>query len=167
MCTQFDAKIQFFRISNSTEYNFDTYLESYGIIHHTTCPNTSSQNGIAKRKNRHLLEVARSLMFSMNLPKPFWEDAILVGAYLINRMSLKTINFKSPLETLQGKNNYIVPPRIFGCVLYIHDRKADKLDPLALKCVFIRYSPTQKGYKCYHPPYEELSLVWMLYSQQN
>lgn len=63
-----------------------------------------------------------------------------------------TINFKNPLETLQGKNNHIFPPRIFGCVRYVHDRKANKLNPRAVKCVFIRYSPTQKGYKCYHPP---------------
>ncbi|RVW87496.1 hypothetical protein CK203_036334 [Vitis vinifera] len=39
-----------------------------------------------KGKNRHLLEVARSLMFSMNVPKLFWGQAVLTAAYLINRM---------------------------------------------------------------------------------
>ncbi|RVW26375.1 Retrovirus-related Pol polyprotein from transposon TNT 1-94 [Vitis vinifera] len=47
---------------------------------------TPQQNGIAERKNRHLLEVARSLMFSMNVPKLFWGQAVLTAAYLINRM---------------------------------------------------------------------------------
>ena len=73
ICTQFDTKIKILRTDNGTEYmnkNFDAYLESNGIIHQTSCPYTSAQNGVAERKNRHLLEVARSLMFTMNLPKP-------------------------------------------------------------------------------------------------
>ena len=96
--------------------------------------------------------MARSLMFTMNLPKPYWGDAILVAAYLINRMPLKTLDFQSPLEALKGKNEYIVPSKVFGCVCFVHTKNAGKLDPRALKCVFIGYSPTQKGYKCYHPP---------------
>ena len=28
----------------------------------------------------------------------------------------------------------------------------DKLDPRALRCVFLRYSSNKNGYKCYHPP---------------
>ncbi|CAJ2657372.1 unnamed protein product [Trifolium pratense] len=45
-------------------------------------------------------------------------------------------------------------PRIFGCksFVHIHSDGRGKLDPRALKCVFIGYSSTQKGYKCYHPP---------------
>ena len=150
ICTQFDTKIKILRTDNGTEYmnkNFDAYLESNGIIHQTSCPYTSAQNGVAERKNRHLLEVARSLMFTMNLPKPYWGDAILVAAYLINRMPLKTLDFQSPLEALKGKNEYIVPPKVFGCVCFVHTKNAGKLDPRALKCVFIGYSPTQKGYK--------------------
>jgi len=44
-------------------------------------------------------------------------------------------------------------PRIFGSVAYvhIHSQNRGKLDPRALKCVFIGFSPTQKGYKCYQP----------------
>jgi len=45
-----------------------------------------------------------------------------------------------------------LPIKVFGCVCFVHILKIhrDKLDPRALKCIFIRYSPTQKGYKCYH-----------------
>src|ERR1044072_6394809 len=50
-------------------------------------------------------------------------------------------------------SNHLVP-RIFGCVSFVHVHSGDrgKLDPRALKCVFIGYSSTQKGYKVYHPP---------------
>ncbi|RVW35073.1 Retrovirus-related Pol polyprotein from transposon TNT 1-94 [Vitis vinifera] len=62
------------------------FLAQEGIVHLSSCVDTPQQNGIAERKNRHLLEVARSLMFSMNVPKLFWGQAILTAAYLINRM---------------------------------------------------------------------------------
>ena len=46
-----------------------------------------------------------------------------------------------------------LPLRVFSCIAFVHVSKhlRDKLDPQALKCVFIGYSPTQKCYKCYHP----------------
>jgi len=75
ICTQFDAKIKILRTDNGSEYmdkRFGAYLESNGIVHQTSCPYTSAQNGVAERKNRHLLEVARSLMFIVHLPKPYW-----------------------------------------------------------------------------------------------
>ena len=40
---------------------------------------------------------------------------------------------------------------MFGCIAFVH-LKLGKLDPRALKCVFVRYSSAQKGYWCYHPP---------------
>jgi hypothetical protein len=155
ICTQFDARVKVLRTDNGTEYlesGFQAYLGSRGIIHQTSCVYTSEQNGVAERKHRHLLEVARSLLFTMNLPKPYWGDAVLAAAYLINRMPLKTLNFKSPLEVLLGTTSYTVPPKIFGCVCFVHKRNAGKLEPRSLKCVFVGYSGTKKGYKCYHPP---------------
>ena len=46
--------------------------------------NTPQQNGIVERKNKHLLEVARAIMFSMNVPRYFWGEAVLTTSYLIN-----------------------------------------------------------------------------------
>ena len=45
-------------------------------------------------------------------------------------------------------------PRIFGCVsfVHVHSNERGKLDPRAVKCVFLEYSTTKKGYKCFHPP---------------
>ena len=92
--TQFNTKIQIFRIGNGREF-FNSQLGNYllceGIIHKSSCVDTPQQNGIAERKNRHILEVARSLLFSTNMPKKFWGDAVLTVAYLINRLSSKTL----------------------------------------------------------------------------
>lgn len=64
---------------------------------------------MAERKNRHLLEVARSLMFTTNVPKFLWVEAIKTEVYLINRMPLRVLDHKTPAECLLDSNDYVVP----------------------------------------------------------
>jgi transposase InsO family protein len=84
---QFQTNIQVFRSDNGKEY-FNTMLSDFfrenGIVHQSSCPNTPQQNGVAERKNRHLLEVARALLFSSKVPNYLWGEAVLTAAYLIN-----------------------------------------------------------------------------------
>lgn len=47
-----------------------------------------------------MLEVSLALLFERNVPKLFWSDAILIDAYLINRMPSKTLRGNSPLQAL-------------------------------------------------------------------
>ncbi|RVX08140.1 Retrovirus-related Pol polyprotein from transposon TNT 1-94 [Vitis vinifera] len=72
---QFNSKIQVLKLDNAKEYftsSLSTYLQNHDIIHISSCVDTPQQNGVAERKNRHLLEVARCLMFSSNVPNYFW-----------------------------------------------------------------------------------------------
>ena len=45
----------------------------------------------------------------------------------------------------------ILPPRVFGCIAYVHLHKNQrtKLDPCACRCLFLGYAFHQKGYRCY------------------
>src|SRR5436853_2288922 len=116
--TQFDKRIKLLRSDNGTEYTnkaFGAYLSSQGIQHQTTCPDTPAQNGVAERKNRHLLEVARALMFQMNVPKYLLSDAILTATHLINRMPSRVLGMKSPCQIFLEKNTFPIPPKVFGC----------------------------------------------------
>jgi hypothetical protein len=51
-------------------------------------------------------------------------------------------------EMLKGENCDILPLKIFGCVCFVQDYRPNvgKLDPRAVKCIFVGYSATQKGY---------------------
>ena len=152
----FNVQVQVIRSDNGTEYVnkvFGTFLSEHGILHQTSCPDTPPQNGVAERKNRHILEVARSLMFTMNVPKFLWSEAVMTATYLINRTSSRVLGMKSPSELLLGKNDFVVPPKLFGCVCFVSDHRPSvgKLDPRAVKCIFIGYSSGQRGYKCWSP----------------
>ena len=159
--TQFQTHIQIFRSDNGKEY-FNQILGSFfiekGIVHQSSCTDTPQQNGVAERKNKHLLEVARSLMFSTCVPKYLWGEAILTATYLINRMPTKILKFQTPLEQLKkcfpsSRLTYDLPLKVFGCTafVHIHGHKKGKLDSQARKCVFVGYPATQKGYKCFDP----------------
>jgi transposase InsO family protein len=74
---------------NGTKYTnrmFREYLSAHGIHHQTICPYIPTQNGVAKRKKRHFLEIVRSMMISMNAPKQLWGQAVLTTTQLINRV---------------------------------------------------------------------------------
>ena len=78
--------------------------------------------------------------------------------FLINRIPARVIDYQTPLRMLSQFHfiPYILNlcPRIFGCICYVHvhSHLRDKLDPRALKCVFLGYPNSQKGYKCFHSP---------------
>ena len=158
----FQTSIHVLRSDNSKEYfsnDFSHYLAEHGIIHQNSCPYNLQQNGVAKRKNRHLLEIARALMFTSLVPNTYWGEAILTSSYLINRLPSKVLAFKTLLSVFldyyphhtRVLNSYF--PKVFGCTIFVHKYQPSqsKLEPKTLKCIFIGYSPTQQWYKCYHP----------------
>ena len=125
--TQYNARIQVLRSDNGGEYQsseLQQFLDSHGSIHQTSCPNTPQQNGVAERKNRHLLEVVRASLIEANMPLCYWGEALLSAAYLINRVPSRSINFKTPFQTLAeaviAPTVPNLPPHVFGCVAYVH-----------------------------------------------
>ena len=98
--TQLQAEV---RSNNGSEFGDHYALAFYktqGMIHQTTCVDTPQQNGIVERKHKHLLEVARALLFQSKAPVKFWRDCILIATYLINRLPNSAIDYKTPYEML-------------------------------------------------------------------
>ena len=64
--TQFNVSVRTLRSDNDKEYmsnSFQTYMTQHGILHQFSCVDTLSQNGVAERKNKHLLETTRAILF--------------------------------------------------------------------------------------------------------
>ncbi|GJZ74988.1 retrovirus-related pol polyprotein from transposon TNT 1-94 [Tanacetum coccineum] len=141
--------------NRSEEYfseTFQSYMLQHGILHESSCVYRPAQNGVAKRKNRHLLEVARALLFQMTVPKPFWADDVSTTCFLINHMPFDVLGGNYPYSVLfPTKPLFPIDPKIFGSMCFVQDTQPNitKLDPKLLKCVFLGYSRIQKGYRCY------------------
>ena len=71
---QFDKRIKIFCSDNTLEYVqsiMHFFYAKYGIIRQTSYPHTSQQNGTVERQHRHILDVARTLMFNMRVPNHY------------------------------------------------------------------------------------------------
>ena len=132
--TQFDTSICMFRFDNAHEYylhELSQYYSDHGIIHQSSCARTPQQNGVAKRKLRHLLEVTRALSIHMQVLKLFLSDVVLTACYLMNRMSSTILVGLIPHRVLYPDHPlFFLPSRVIGCTCYNHalDHGRDKLD---------------------------------------
>ena len=101
--TQFHDKIQVLKSDNERDY-FNSIIGEFllkeGIVHQSSCIDTSQQNNIAERKNRHFLEVARALTLSSHVLKNFLREVVLTETYLINRMSSHVLEFPNTIQSL-------------------------------------------------------------------
>ena len=109
---------------------------------------------MAERKNKHLLKIARALLFQMHVPKYFWADAVSTTCFFINGMSSSVLNWGTPyLQLFPNNPLFPIDPKVFGCTCFVRDVRPHvyKLDPKSLKHIFGKYSRVKKGYKCYCP----------------
>nr|GFC46976.1 hypothetical protein [Tanacetum cinerariifolium] len=74
-----------------------------GIKREFSVPRTPQQNGIAKRKNKTLIEAARTMLADSLLPIPFWADAVNTACYVQNKVLVTKPQNKTPYELLLGK----------------------------------------------------------------
>ena len=72
--TKFHVYVQNLRSDNAKEYvseQFQSFMLQHGILHQTSYVDTPAHNGVVERKNRHLLETVRALLFHMHVPSIF------------------------------------------------------------------------------------------------
>ena len=67
------------------------WCSKHGIDNQVTAPYSPSQNGIAERANRTLVELARAMIRGQNLPEFLWEQAISHATYVRNCSYTRTL----------------------------------------------------------------------------
>jgi histone deacetylase 1/2 len=147
----FDQKILAMQTDWGGEYQkLNTFFQRIGISHHVSCPYAHQQNGSAKRKHRHIVEVGLSLLSHASMPLKFWDEAFITATYLINRLPSKVINHQTPLERLLHQKPDYSMLRTFGCACWPNMRPYNtrKLQFQSKRYVFIGYNILHKGFKC-------------------
>ncbi|PKU79126.1 Retrovirus-related Pol polyprotein from transposon TNT 1-94 [Dendrobium catenatum] len=153
---QFNKTIKTLRTDRGGEYinnSFQQFCKTSGMRHQYTCPHTPSQNGLAERKNRHILETVRSLLIHSKAPHSLWTHALHTAIHIINRLPTRKLKNKTPHESLYSKPPSYQHLKIFGCLCYpwLRPYAKSKLESFSKPCVFIGYPSTQKGYLCLDP----------------
>lgn len=117
-------KITILRSDNGKEYfgPFTNRLKSWGIQAQVTNVYTLSQNGVAERLNRTLVESARSMMYDgiEKRDRKLWGEAVMTSNYLRNGLPSRAIDMKTPYEVFLGKPAKIDHLRVWGCKVAIH-----------------------------------------------
>ncbi|XP_071700073.1 uncharacterized protein [Rutidosis leptorrhynchoides] len=136
---QFNVSIKVLRSDNETEFTnwrMNGFVKNKGIIHQTSCPYTPQQNGVVERKHRHMLNVARSLMFQGGLPLYLWSECVLTACYLINRLPTVVLDGMCPYELVFNCEPNLSHIKTFGCLCFSNIlNEKDKFESRSEKCV--------------------------------
>ncbi|GJS17485.1 putative ribonuclease H-like domain-containing protein [Tanacetum coccineum] len=96
------------------------------VIREFSVARTPQQNGVAERKNRTLIEAARTMLADSLLPTIFWAKAVNTACYVLNRVLVTKPHNKTPYELIIRRPPSISFMRPFGCPVTI----LNTLDPL-------------------------------------
>lgn len=160
---QTGRKLKCLRSDNGKEFcnrAFDDYLKEEGIGRRLTTPHTPQQNGVTERKNRTLVEMARCMLTQSGLPRSFWAEAIMTANYVRNRCITNVLHGKTPFEIWTKKRPNIENLRIFGELAYVLDKNPSKgkFDPRGIKCLFVGYDTSAKGYRVWVPSEQKIKI---------
>nr|GEX33485.1 retrovirus-related Pol polyprotein from transposon TNT 1-94 [Tanacetum cinerariifolium] len=119
---QLSLKVKVIRSDNGTEFKNNDLNQFCGmkrIKREFSVPRTPQQNDITERKNRTLIEVARTMLADSLLPIPFWAEAVNTACYVQNMVLVTKPPNKTPYELLHGRTPSIGFIRPFGCLVTI------------------------------------------------
>jgi len=86
-----------------TSKEFNNFCQSHGIRHPLKVPYSPQQNGVAERKNRTILNIARCMLKAKNIPKEFWAEAVSCAVYLNNMSPTRNVRDQTPQEAWSGR----------------------------------------------------------------
>jgi transposase InsO family protein len=152
---EFDTKIKKVRSDNGTKFkntNIEKFLDEEGIGHEFSVPYTLQQNGIIERKNRTLIEAARTMLDEYKVSDQFWAEAINTACHAINRLYLHKILNKTAYELLLGKKPSVSYFRVFGSKCFILNKKPknSKFAPKVDEGFLLGYASNAHGYHVFN-----------------
>lgn len=101
----------------------------------------------------HVTEMGLTLLAQAQIPIDFWLEAFQIATYLINRLPTHVLDNQSPFQILLNKKLEYHMLHPFGCTTYpcLTPYNQNKLQFHSLKCAFLGYTTSHKGYKCLSP----------------
>ncbi|GJV12352.1 ribonuclease H-like domain-containing protein [Tanacetum coccineum] len=139
-------------VTDDFSREMDEFCGQKGIKKEYSVARTPQQNGVAERKNRTLIEAARTMLADSLLPTVFWAEAVNTACYVLNRVLVTKPHNKTPYELIIGRAPSISFMRPFGCLVTI----LNTLDPLgkfdgkAEEGFLVGYSVNSKAFRVFN-----------------
>ncbi|GJV37436.1 ribonuclease H-like domain-containing protein [Tanacetum coccineum] len=117
-----------------------------GIKREYSVARTPQQNGVAERKNRTLIEAARTMLADSKLPTTFWAEAVSTACYVQNRVLIVIAHNKTLYESLEVLNSYRIHEPFLGVILlpFAILRKVGHVDGMSDERFFVGFLKEQK-----------------------
>ncbi|GJU09225.1 putative ribonuclease H-like domain-containing protein [Tanacetum coccineum] len=152
---QLNKKLKAIRCDNGTEFKNGKLIKlcgEKGIKRDYSNARTPQQNGVAERKNRTLIEAARTMLADSKLPTMFWTEAVSTACYVLNRVLVTSPHNKTPYALLTGKTPSISHFKPFGCHVTILNTSdhLGKFDRKADEGYLVGYSTSNRAYRVYN-----------------
>ncbi|GJW20239.1 putative ribonuclease H-like domain-containing protein [Tanacetum coccineum] len=128
------------------------FCEKQGIKREFSVARTPQHNGAAKRKNRTLIEAARTMLADSKLPTAFWAEAVNIACYVQNRVLVIKPHNKTLYEYFHGRTPSLSFIRPFGCPVIILNTldHLGKFDGNADEGFFVGYSVNSKAFRVFN-----------------
>jgi transposase InsO family protein len=129
---QYSCKAKWIRVDEGREFlnaELKAALAKKGIELRAVTPYSQSQNGVAERLNRTIVELARAMLEEKGLPKSLWEWAVVHAVYIRNRSPTKALpDGITPHEAFTGEKPNVAHFKEFGTHVWIYQevQKAGK-----------------------------------------
>ncbi|GJV54166.1 hypothetical protein Tco_1449907 [Tanacetum coccineum] len=150
-----DLKVKIIRCDNGGEFRnkeMDDFCSRKGIKREFSNARTPQQNGVAERRNRTLIEAARTMLADAKLPVTFWAEAVNTACYVQNRVLVTKPLNKTPYELFNGRAPAIGFLRPFRCHVMILNTldHLGKFDAKGDEGFFVGYSLNSKAFRVYN-----------------
>ncbi|GJX20310.1 putative ribonuclease H-like domain-containing protein [Tanacetum coccineum] len=150
-----DLRVKVIRCDNETEFKnkvMNQFYEMKGIKREFSVARTPQQNKVAERKNRTLIEAARTMLADSKLPITFWAKAVNTACYVQNRVLVIKPHNKTPYKLFLGRKPALSFMRPFGCPVTILNTidHLGKFDGKADEGFFIGYSTNSKAFRVFN-----------------
>ncbi|GJW55810.1 ribonuclease H-like domain-containing protein, partial [Tanacetum coccineum] len=148
-------KVKVIRCDNETEFKnkvMNQFYEMKGIKREFSAARTPQQNGVAERKNRTLIEAARTMLAGSKLPTTFWAEVVNTACYVQNRALVIKPHNKTPYERFLGRKHALSFMRPFRCPVTILNTldHLGKFDGKANEGFFVGYSTNSKAFRVFN-----------------
>nr|GEX58291.1 retrovirus-related Pol polyprotein from transposon TNT 1-94 [Tanacetum cinerariifolium] len=132
------------RTDNGTEFKnqvLQKYFDSVGISHQVSSVRTPQQNGVVERRNRTLVEAARTMLIFSRAPLFLWAEVIATACFTQNRSIIHCRFNKTPYELINRRKLDISFLHVFGALCYPKNDRED-IGKLGAKGLDLTYAPS-------------------------